>query len=220
MRPETAETPPPARSPADGRDGADGEEQRDHVEPDEAALLVLVVDDVERVEDRLHAGIGAPQRNAEPEEKAEGEPAVALGRDARDLLAPGDRASRPGRCRTAIDKMLADRADIGEQRVGRNAGGDRRKQGDQANRTRRRRRAPADGRSGFPGRCGQRCPSSRARESATAHARRGRGRARRRGCAARSAAPAPASRAAETEAARAAAPVVLVGVEARRSRRR
>ena len=52
----------------------------------EAALLLLVVDDVERVDDRLHAGIGAPQRQHEAEDEADAEGAVALGGDADDLL--------------------------------------------------------------------------------------------------------------------------------------
>jgi hypothetical protein len=50
----------------DRGNGADGKEQRDHIEPDEAALLIFVVNDIERVKDGFHAGIGAPQRNAEP----------------------------------------------------------------------------------------------------------------------------------------------------------
>ena len=57
------------------------------VELDEAALLVLVVDDVERVEDRLHAGIRAPQREAEAHDERERQLAVIVARDAHDLIA-------------------------------------------------------------------------------------------------------------------------------------
>ena len=80
-------TRPRAQSQAGAGNGANREKQRHQVEPDEAALLVFVVDDVQRVEDRLHAGIGAPQCDAEPQEEAEGEPSVALGCDAGDLVA-------------------------------------------------------------------------------------------------------------------------------------
>src|SRR5262245_13723735 len=68
-------------------DGADCEEERNEIEPDDAALLLLIVDDIECIKNRLHAGIGAPQRDAETQEKAEGESAVALGCDARNLVA-------------------------------------------------------------------------------------------------------------------------------------
>src|SRR4029450_9034003 len=40
-----------------------------------------------RFEGRLQACIGAPQRDAEPHEKAKGQPALARRRDAADLLA-------------------------------------------------------------------------------------------------------------------------------------
>ena len=110
--------------------GANREKQRDQVEPDEAALLLFIVDDVERVEDRLHAGIGAPQRDAEPQEKAEGEPAVAFGRDAGDFVAQHVE-STGGHDIGGNREMLADGGDIGKQRVGRDPGGNGRKQGDQ-----------------------------------------------------------------------------------------
>ena len=164
-------------------DGADGEKQRHHIEPDDAALLLLVVDDVERVEDRLHAGIGAPQRDAEPEEEAEGQPAVALRGDARDLVAQHDRASRPARCRRRSRDACRCRP---HWRTARRTKRRRRSPETRppANRRRRRRRAPAAGRPGFRDRCARGCPSSRARESAMAPRRCGRGRARRRGFAA------------------------------------
>src|ERR1700730_17632313 len=46
----------------------------------------LVIDDVEGIEDRPHARIGAPQRDSKPQKEAEGELAIALCRDARYLL--------------------------------------------------------------------------------------------------------------------------------------
>ena len=214
MRPATAETRPRARSPRRrAGNGADGEEQRDHVEPDEAALLLFVVDDVERVEDRLHAGIGAPQRDAEPQEKAEGELAVALGRDARDLVA--QQIERAGGDDIGGNrKMLADRRR--HWRTARRTTRRRRwpETRRPANRTQRPRPAPTGGRPGFRDRCGRRRPSSRARESATARARRGRGRVRRRAAAARSAAPAPASRAAEEPEACGLAAAIVLKLEA------
>src|SRR5262245_66690121 len=122
MRPGKAETRPRAQSP-------NREKQRHQVEPDEAALLVFVVDDVQRVEDCLHAGISAPQCDAKPEEEAEGEPSVALGCDAGDLVAqdvqPAGWYDVGGN-----REMLADGGDIGKQSVGRNPGGDGGKKGD------------------------------------------------------------------------------------------
>ena len=61
----------------------------------EGALLLLVVDDVERVDDRLHARIGAPQREHQAEDEAEPQGAAALGGDADDLLTDDvERAAR------------------------------------------------------------------------------------------------------------------------------
>ena len=110
--------------------GANREEERHQIEPDEAALFLFVVDDVERIKDRLHPRIGAPQRDAEPNEKAEGEPSVALGRDAGDLVAQ-DVERAGGHDIGGNREMLADGGDIGEQRVGRDTGGDGRKERDQ-----------------------------------------------------------------------------------------
>jgi hypothetical protein len=38
---------------SDPSDGADGKKERDHVEPNEAAFLVFIIDEVERVEDGI-----------------------------------------------------------------------------------------------------------------------------------------------------------------------
>jgi hypothetical protein len=67
--------------------GAEREEQRDHVEPDDAALFPFAIDDVERIEDRLHPGIGAPQRHQKSEYKGQCQLAVAILNNARDLVA-------------------------------------------------------------------------------------------------------------------------------------
>ena len=77
-------------------DCAEREGQRDQIELDEAALLILVVDDVERIEDRLHAGIGAPQRKAEADHERERQLAVAVAGDARDLIADQLVGALPG----------------------------------------------------------------------------------------------------------------------------
>src|SRR6185436_15379250 len=67
--------------------GSEGEGEGQQVQRDEAPLLLLVIDDVEGIEDGLHAGIGAPQRQPQAEDKAEAESAAALGGDADHLLA-------------------------------------------------------------------------------------------------------------------------------------
>ena len=110
----TTTTAPIASRTRDDR--AEREGERDEVEPDEAALLVLVVDDVERVEDRLHAGVGAPQRDGKAEHEAEAERAVALGSDPGDLLLDDvERAARQRR-RESSDEMVRDGRGVGEQR--------------------------------------------------------------------------------------------------------
>ena len=112
-------------------DGPERERQRLEVQLEEAALLLLVIDDVERVEDRLHAGIRAPQRQREADDEAEAERAVALGGDALDLLA--DDVHRPARqhAREGIE-MVLDRRGIGEQAVDRDEGRDRREDREQS----------------------------------------------------------------------------------------
>ena len=78
--------------------GAEGEGEGQQVQRDEAALLLLVIDDVEGIEDGLHAGIGAPQRQHQAEDEAEAESAAALRGDAVDLLADDvERRRRAGR---------------------------------------------------------------------------------------------------------------------------
>src|SRR5262245_31407744 len=110
--------------------GADREEERNQIEPNDAALFFFVVDDVERVEDRLHAGIGAPQRDGKSKQEAEREPAVALGRDAGDLGTHD--VERIGGDDVGGDlEVIADGGRVGKQGIGRHSGGDTGKQGDQ-----------------------------------------------------------------------------------------
>jgi hypothetical protein len=107
-----------------------GEEQRDHIEPDEAALLFLVVDDVERVEDRFMPALALHSAMPSPRRKPKVSLPSLLAANAGDLLA--QEIERAGRDDVGGNrKMLADRRHVGEQRVGRNTRGDGRKQGHQ-----------------------------------------------------------------------------------------
>ncbi len=111
-------------------DGAEREEQRYDVEPDDAALLLLVVNDVQRIEDRLHAGIGAPERDTEAERKAEAQPAVAASGDPRDFLA--QEVERSARNDIGGERdMVGDRGRVGKERIDRHARGDGREQRNQ-----------------------------------------------------------------------------------------
>ena len=49
-----------AKCGQNGKDGAGGKDKGNEIKLDEAAFLLLVVDHVERIDERLHAGIGAP----------------------------------------------------------------------------------------------------------------------------------------------------------------
>ena len=46
-------------------DGDKSKKQGDEIQPHEASFFLLVVDDVERVDDRLHSGVGAPEGDGE-----------------------------------------------------------------------------------------------------------------------------------------------------------
>ena len=75
--------------------GDERHDEGDEIETDETALLLFLVGDVQRVDDRLHAGVGAPKREQETEGKAEAEPTVVDCRQAFDLLVQDvDRAPR------------------------------------------------------------------------------------------------------------------------------
>jgi hypothetical protein len=101
-----------------------------YIEPHEAALFFLAVDNIERVEDRLHSGIGTPERDAKSQQKAEGQIAVALCGNARDLVA--HEIERAGWNDVGQDrKMLADRSGIRKQRIRRHARSNTGEQGKQ-----------------------------------------------------------------------------------------
>src|SRR6202044_2672680 len=70
----------------EGEDRGEGKQKRDQVQLHEALLLLLVIDDVERVDDRLHSRIGAPERQGEPGDESEAELVIAFCRELRDLL--------------------------------------------------------------------------------------------------------------------------------------
>ena len=104
-------------------DGHEREKQGDEVELHEASLFLLVEDDVERVDDRLHSGVGAPEGDDKSGHEAETEPGVAFRRDLRDLLVEDlDRAG--GKNARGERKMRIDRRSVGDQAIERDEGGD------------------------------------------------------------------------------------------------
>ena len=52
-------------------DREEGKQKRDKVQLHKASLFLLVIDDVERVDDRLHSGVGAPERQGEAGDESE-----------------------------------------------------------------------------------------------------------------------------------------------------
>ena len=60
------------------RMGANAKKQGDKVQFNEASFLLLFVDDVERVNDRLHPGVNAPEGHCEPGYESEAELGIAL----------------------------------------------------------------------------------------------------------------------------------------------
>ena len=107
-------------------DGAEGEGHRDEDEVGVAARLRLAIDDVERLEQRLRALVGAPQRGGETDGDAEGEPAWSV-LDERVQLAV-KKAQRGGGqdALQRIDEAL-DGGGIGDEAVDGDGGGQRRK---------------------------------------------------------------------------------------------
>ena len=112
-------------------DAADGECQRQQVQLDEAAFLALLIDHVKRVDDGLHAGIGAPDRERQAEQEARAESRRALGQHPRDLVLHDlERALGQHQCERL--QIGADGRGIGEQAVGGDQRSDRRKHREQA----------------------------------------------------------------------------------------
>ncbi len=87
-----------------------------HEEAEEAALLVLVIGDVEGVEEGLHAVVGAPERQEEPHREAEAERIGPGPREAGQFLV--EEVDHGGREEAAqILQVLLDRDRIGDEAV-------------------------------------------------------------------------------------------------------
>ena len=112
-------------------DAAGGERQREQVQADETALFPLLIDDVEGVDHRLDAGIGAPDREPEAEQEGRAKRGVALVEHPRDLVLHDlERALRQHQRQRL--QIGADGRGIGEQAVAGDQRGDRRKHREQA----------------------------------------------------------------------------------------
>jgi hypothetical protein len=61
-------------------------QEGEKVQFDEASFFLLVIDDIKRVNDRLHSGVGAPKGDRKSGYEAEAEPCIALRREPRDLF--------------------------------------------------------------------------------------------------------------------------------------
>ena len=110
----------------------------DKVQFHETSFLLLVVDDIERVDDCLHPGVGAPKGHGKPGQESEAELCIAFCRELRDLLmqnvdgagrqnAQGERKMRIN-CRCVGDQSVErdERRNGGkdrQQRVEDNSGG-------------------------------------------------------------------------------------------------
>ena len=86
-----------------GGDCCQGEAQRDQGQLDETALFLLLVDDVEGVEDRLHPGICAPERDGQAHYETEAELRVSFRSQPIDLV-PDDTHPAFGQKPAAADK--------------------------------------------------------------------------------------------------------------------
>ena len=83
----------------EGEDRDEREQEGEKVKLHEAAFFLLVIDDVERVDDRLHAGVGAPERDGESGYKSKTELGIAFCRQPRDLFVKDvDRAGGKNAC--------------------------------------------------------------------------------------------------------------------------
>src|SRR6202042_3767322 len=68
------------------QDRDEREQEGEKVELHEAAFFLLVIDDVERVDDRLHSGVGAPKGDRKSGYETEAELCIAFCRKPRDLF--------------------------------------------------------------------------------------------------------------------------------------
>ena len=90
--------------------------QRERVQLDEGTLFVFAVDDIQRIEERVNAGIGAPERDCQADNKAYTKDGFSLCRQVRQLLAHDiDRAARH-KARDDIE-LAADSGRIREQAI-------------------------------------------------------------------------------------------------------
>jgi len=69
-----------------GEDSCDGKCQRNQIQPDEAALLLLFVHDVQGIHQSFHARIGAPERQKQPDRKTKTQPCLAFGHRSSNLI--------------------------------------------------------------------------------------------------------------------------------------
>ena len=92
-RSQSAVTSKASTIPSDHHRGEGDHERQDRDEGkqkgkkfDEAPFFLLVIDDIERVDDRLHSGVGAPKGDNEAGYETEAELCIAFCREPRDLL--------------------------------------------------------------------------------------------------------------------------------------
>ena len=105
-------------------------QKRDKVQLHKASLFLLVIDDVERVDDRLHSGVGAPERQGEAGDESEAELSIAFCRELRDLLVEqvDCAAGQDAGCER---EMRVDRRSVGDETVQRDERRDGRKDREQ-----------------------------------------------------------------------------------------
>lgn len=108
-------------------DAGECKRERYQVKLDETALFLLIIHDVQRVHDRLHACIGAPECHAESKDESEAELRVAFRDEPSYLLlhnvdgSAGQKAGNKG-------EMLVDGGSFGKEAVQRDQRGDAGKQ--------------------------------------------------------------------------------------------
>ena len=88
----------------------------------EAALVPLAVGDIQRIDQRLDAGISAPDGEGEAEQKRRAKFGVAFGEHPRDLVLHDLECSFRQHQRQLL-QIGADRRGVGEQSVGRDQRG-------------------------------------------------------------------------------------------------
>ena len=108
-------------------DAADGEGQRQQVQPEEAALLALVVDHVQGLDHRLDAGIGAPDARAPRPNRKVAPSAVSPLASTRAIWSCTIWNEPCGQHQCQRLQIGADGGGIGEQSVGRHQRRDGRK---------------------------------------------------------------------------------------------